>query len=342
MSILRIVASASLLVFSLSAFAQLEQDKPKDIENTDTVFYDMMFDNPFNATLFAVTIAPMDVDISDVNLNLGARLNAEVLIKSQIKVSAEYKKAYYDRIEGVDKTINTAYNQYPEAAFSIYKERTQAEWEVNASWAPWFWRAMKNKTFNVKSVGNTDYVVSIPIQVRNSIAPRIGTGYKSSFTYDIAQTWVGVPVYPTTLTTNLNLDNNNTTMVDMSYMTFGLNFQRMWSAGVNLRDFGERYLTAVTHIYADVMYAYNYSIDNVIAPYTYDADYNPIYGEYDLMTFSPFQRLGFRIGTEYRNYGKIFHSFTRLEFAGIPNIKRERSLRLIWGFGVNLGSLGVD
>ena len=104
------------------------------------------------------------------------------MISSRLQIAAEYKIAYYDRIEKVYSKYDSEGASYelPEYSFSVYKDKPQTELYFTGAFGAYQWTSTKEKTVNIKSVGRTDYVTYVPLTIARSVGPRIGVGYKSS------------------------------------------------------------------------------------------------------------------------------------------------------------------
>ena len=330
-----------LFIFILTAFACINYSKvnaqislgraEKSVKNAEQIFDEAEYLSFFNLNFVPITY---DGGQSNTSINFG--VEPSFSYQNLFFLHGSITKAYTDEL----RSDNYANNR----SLSIYKEQSTLQWAVVASF-PFFTKLNDSEQiFLLDKKGNTNYITRMEVKRFLSVGPRVGMGYRAGHIDDFNSLFKGVQLSQTD--SLFPFEAANRSILDYQYFKLGLSANISVNAAFNFEDYGTRANTKYSSFYFDVLYAYNYTLDNIIM------DLNQVelsfgggrsnYVEYELQENTPFNRIGAHAGYSHTRFNDNTSLTYGVEAGLRPGVGNDFYAKIMVAFGLKKISHSTD
>jgi hypothetical protein len=329
----------------LLSLAGKSQDRS---EPDDEVGYKLLRNEPDKSGLLGVSLEPVSLDMSRLNVNVGGGFTLYYTFNSLLRISGGYRYAYLDNF------LNEKHKEEPVGDWDSYgipykSERTSC---LSFLISPTIFSSIKEKEYTVV-LGRTGYrtmaVTHVPGNVMKALTGRLGymvdnkviesnngLSFKttaSPYVYhyqDVYQQDQTLVLTPDNLSTSATIMKSNIAVIGVAYTAFH-------DLKVKLRDSrfrGTRQETRQTDFFVDFLYAHQIRLQDMIY---YHSVYVPSVGGGHMpqrldLSATPLRKTGFRFGFQVANmYSSNFGTKFALEAGVRPGVKPEGNTGKLYG-----------
>jgi hypothetical protein len=319
--------AAILLLMSMAcipyhAFSQNKKKHGKKSTSDDEYAYTVVRNEPENAKNFTFILEPDNIDINDVNLNIGWGLTLNYNFQNKFGITAHYSQAYLEP------------NARPKDVTPVVPINKFSNFELGGHYYLTSETEKVDEGITVKKVGNVNYIMKIPAERLTLTAIR--GGYEHINTYASGNiAWSGYEIHDPAKNVN-PMDGAFGTVMDEHIIYAGYSKTKISDLAVDFTNYGEKGYSTFSGWYADLMFAPALTYADAKIKYT-----NPNTGVDSFSTFhvdanTPKFNFGARVGYTTGYLSTVGYDFT-IE-AGVrpaPDVLSGLYIMFDWGVSLN-------
>jgi hypothetical protein len=298
-----------LMMIPLIGFCQFGRKDRKE----GTLKATQVYDAPDDFSFVSVQAFPFSVqnNLSSTSISFGT--TQRVMLKSKLILSGTILKAYTDEL------VNQ--NDGSSRSLSVYKERSTFEWLANVEYPIISKLTETSARFSLKQIRDTVYVTDLDVKRLITANVKLGLGYRSGHITDFANKLEGIQIAPES--PDFPFSNANRTILDCQYLTVGIVRNSIIHSAYEFDGYGTRSLGRINSFYADFVFAYNYTLDNIVMvknPNTTAGAAPDVLVLYNLQTNTPFRRVGAKFGCSSTSLGRFYSQTLGIETGVLPGV----------------------
>ncbi len=285
-------------VFSSNLMAQFSGKKDKDKEKDNTLKYQMLSNEPDKAANLLLELTPFYFDLWDLNMNMGWGGMAQYNFKNRFSLLVDFRKTYLDRFTTTDGNPSVAH------ALSDDEQLGYLNYSIIGTYFLKTNLKTVNENVHLKSSSNgnttTHYYLRIPDCKRLYLY-----GIRGGFTVlnstifsengDIEYTAHYLPT--DTVIPDMTLNQWTSTYMRSSSLVLGFSRQVITDVVINVDGYGKRQCTAITELYADLLFATSIHYSDILVSYRgYGSQQEDQYAPFSVDEKTAKSPFGLRVG----------------------------------------------